>query len=213
MSRDQGFRTADIDVGLLADPKVRRLARRLKDPAAMNAAVVTYLSVLLASWDDGERICAEDVAPGWMDELDTSDLEAEGLLDAEGRIPERAWANWYGPAIERRLIGQRGAIFGGLRRQGLSVEEANKEADRRIHPFSLKAQPTNLSLQAQPPTTRPTVRPSPRPRTDEDEGSSGEAAPLDGAPRSPEEETEAKSLYLASLPERDARRRPLGLAR
>lgn len=102
MSRDQGFTTADVHVGLLDDPKVRKLWRRLKDPAAMDAAIVTYLAVLLGSWAAGERVTAEDVAPLWAGDLDLSALQHVGLLDPEGRIPEHAWSSWFGTADERR---------------------------------------------------------------------------------------------------------------
>src|SRR5688500_17359274 len=48
-TRDDGFARADIDVGLLSDPKMRRLARRLPDEGAFASAVVAYVSTLLES--------------------------------------------------------------------------------------------------------------------------------------------------------------------
>ena len=154
MSRELQFDRADIDTGLFNDVKVRRLHRRLKDPHAINAAIVTYVAVVLASWDAHERVTAEDAAPPWMLDPVIDPLVEVGLLDREGRIPAHAWLAWFGPAVDRRLTSQRKAMFGGLRRQGLSTEAANREADRRIAEvraaYCLKAEPSRSSLRGQP---------------------------------------------------------------
>ena len=74
MSRDDGFTRADIDVGLLDDPKVRRLIRSIKDESLVARCIVAYTAVVLASWDRGERISLEGDHPrrdrgrlGWAD--------------------------------------------------------------------------------------------------------------------------------------------------
>lgn len=105
MSRDAGFPIADLDAGLLADPKVVALARRLKDPRQTAAHVALYAAVILESWASGERATLDAAAPAWwLDDLDDvlANLQAVGLLDSEGRVPEHAWDSWYMPAAERR---------------------------------------------------------------------------------------------------------------
>jgi hypothetical protein len=105
MSRDDGFSIADTDTGMLADPKVLALARRLRDPLKTGAAIALYDAVRLASWKAGERLTLDETVPGWwLDPVDdlAAALVAAGLLDDEHRIPGRAWDNWYGPARDRR---------------------------------------------------------------------------------------------------------------
>lgn len=104
MSRD-GFAIADVDTGIMADPKILCLARRLRDSAATMAAVGLYHAVVLASWKAGERVTLEDSAPAWwLDPIDepAAALVAVGLLDDEHRIPEHAWDGWFAPARDRR---------------------------------------------------------------------------------------------------------------
>lgn len=105
MSRDDGFAIADTDTGLMADPKVLALARRLRDSTRTGAALALYDAVRLASWKAGERLTLDETVPGWW--LDPYDDLADALvevnlLDDERRIPERAWEGWYGPAFDRR---------------------------------------------------------------------------------------------------------------
>lgn len=223
MSRYGGFPNADVDVGLLDDSKVRKLARRLDDPAAINAAVVSFIAVLLASWEAGERVSSEEATPAWMDRPEIKDLVSVGLLDDDGRIPEHAWENWYRPAHERRLMGIRRSIFAGLRRQGFSIEAANAEADRRVQLSSLKAQPRSLStssLKAHPPTVRPSDRPTDRSEEEEEEAASvgqRESAPPDAAYGSGgldmdhlhEAPLETLRGFLHGLSRKDARYRPI----
>jgi hypothetical protein len=135
VSRDQGFRNADIDTGLMADPKVVALSRRLRDPVRTMAAVGLYEAVCLASWADGRRLTLEESAPAWwaqpVDEL-AAHLVAVNLLDGEHRIPTKSWRNWISPALDRLLQKRRTSIFGGLVSHGMEHESANREADRRI---------------------------------------------------------------------------------
>lgn len=103
MSRNEGFAVADVATAKHTDPKFKALWRLLRDEAAMNAAVVLYESVQLASWQHGERIHAEDAAPAWLTDIDgpVAALNQVGLLDS-GYIPERAWTAWFGAASDRR---------------------------------------------------------------------------------------------------------------
>jgi hypothetical protein len=104
MSRDEGFPHADVATAKHNDPKFRALWRNLRNEAAMNAAVVLYEAVQLASWQHGERVTAEDAAPSWMTEIEqpAKALVKAGLLDREQRIPVHAWEHWFGPPRERR---------------------------------------------------------------------------------------------------------------
>jgi hypothetical protein len=125
MTRDEGFRTADVDTGLLDDPKMRALWRSLRDPAAMSRAVVAYLAAVLSSWRTGERVTAEDAAPLWS-EPDPDVLDAmttAGLLDAEHRIPAHVWTSWYEPAAERQQNFRASNRLGGLRAKGTRTRE------------------------------------------------------------------------------------------
>lgn len=135
MTRDQGFRNADVDTGLMADLKVVALSRRLRDPVRTMAAVGLYVSVCLASWAEGRRLTVEESAPAWwfesVDDL-AAHLVAVDLLDIEHRIPAKSWRNWISPALDRLLNKRRTSIFGGLVSHGMDHETANKEADRRI---------------------------------------------------------------------------------
>lgn len=162
MSRD-GFPVADIDVGLLSDPKVAALARRLRRAQRVAAALLLYQATVLASWRAGRRVSLVDALPAWWlepwEELARSLIDVE-LLDEGGLIPDHAWAAWFGPALERRLAIRRAAIYGGLVRSGRSSEDANAEADRRIDAervrlgfpsrLSPKPEPGTPSLEAEP---------------------------------------------------------------
>jgi hypothetical protein len=104
MSREaRRFRNADVDTGLIDDPKLRRLVRGSGDEGTAARAIVGYIATLLTSWDQGDRVSLEDAAPAWLTDLD--DLRARlaeaGLLDSDGRIVEHAWASWYAPAATR----------------------------------------------------------------------------------------------------------------
>ena len=126
-----GFPTADIDVGLFDDPKVRRLARRVGDPVRTLAALSVYISVVLESWRRGERATATDASPAWVPDADldgiVNALADVGLLDAEGFLPEAAFEGWFRPAQrrreERREAGRRGGFrtAAGRRRDGFAV--------------------------------------------------------------------------------------------
>ncbi len=116
MSRDDGFRIADVDVGILDDPKVRQLVRATRDEGLVSRCLVGYLACVTSSWGRGERVGLQDAAPLWLtnlEELGTHLAEA-GLLDADARVPQAAWNRWFGPAVGRRQKRQRAGRKGGL---------------------------------------------------------------------------------------------------
>ncbi len=168
MSRDDGFKVADIDTGLPADPKVVALARRLRGGIRTAAAMGLHEALLLASWRLGERVTIDEALPAWFLD-DPGDLVAAlrdvRLIDAEGRIPERAWAGWFGPALDRRFGNDFGRVVGGLVAHGMPREEAVVEARRRqteirerlLGPASQPGSITRL------PSVRSFVRPSVQP--------------------------------------------------
>lgn len=117
MSRD-GFSIADIDSNLMADPKVVALARSLRDPQVVLAAVGVYLATLLASWRSGERTTADEALPAWVLDVEPfgpliAALQSADLLDADGRPPQDAWEGWFGPAYARRAGYRKAAAAGG----------------------------------------------------------------------------------------------------
>jgi hypothetical protein len=148
MSRDDGFAIADVDTGFFADPKVVALARRLRDPVQTAAHLALYLALVLGSWGAGARITFDEAVPAWLlgpvDEL-RSNLAAVGLIDADGRIPKRAWTSWYLPAHTRREArresGRLGGTVSGTHRRKTSGEP---------------------SVEQRPTDARPTLNPSAR---------------------------------------------------
>lgn len=103
MSRDQGFRHADLDVTILDDPKVRALVRSANDEAIAARCLVGYLALITSSWSRGERVSLEDAAPLWLTDLDElrGHLAAAALIDDAARIPDHAWSSWFIPAADR----------------------------------------------------------------------------------------------------------------
>ncbi len=108
MSRGDGLGHADIDVGLLRDPKIRQLIRSTKDEGLIARCLIAYQAVVLASWEYGARVSLEDAWPLWMSGLeDIGDrLIAVGLLGDDRRIPPKPWDAWYGVAVTRRELGR-----------------------------------------------------------------------------------------------------------
>lgn len=118
MSRDDGFRNADIDVGMFADPKVVALVRRVRDPQRAAAHLTLYLALVLQCWNEGARLTFDETLPAWwLEGADDArrDLTDVGLIDHEGRIPVRSWASWFGVAWERREKRRASGAEGGRR--------------------------------------------------------------------------------------------------
>lgn len=164
MPRDEGFAVADTATDKLDDPKFRRLWRTLKDPAAMNAAVVLHEAVTLKSWLVGERVCAEDAAPFWMLDVDETmgQLQSVGLLDRAGRLPSKSWDSWITPARARRQRSRDNGNLGGRPPKNPQVPNP-KPSD---NPQVTEPEPTaNPQGNLEKPTTvrpsdRPTIQPS-----------------------------------------------------
>lgn len=54
MSRAKGFANADLDVGFLDDPKVRKLYRATQDESLVARAIVGYIAVVTIRRYDGQ---------------------------------------------------------------------------------------------------------------------------------------------------------------
>jgi hypothetical protein len=117
VSRSGGFLRADISVALLRDPKVRRVrAMRGGD-----TAVLTYLGIVLASWEAGERLTAAEAG----ESARLTYLLEVGMLDAELRVPENVWEDWFGPAERRREARAEAGRLGGLAKASHAVASSN----------------------------------------------------------------------------------------
>lgn len=165
--KPDGFPTADVDVGLLADDRVLDAVER-----SGSRTLVAYLAVLTTSWARGERVQLatairrtsaiyrlEEV----LDEL-LATLVDVGLLDADGRIPATTWASWYGAAAGRRQLrreaGRRGGMAKAARRASSSdargpgrTNGASSASDAR----ALPGEDASEALATLYPTDRPSV--------------------------------------------------------
>jgi hypothetical protein len=119
MSRDGGFTRADVDTGMLDDPKFRKLGQL--HPDLFVSSVVAYLAVLLASWRAGNRAALDEAWPLLLaaDPAVADALREVRLLDARQRIPARVWRSWFQPAFERREKRRENASAGGRAAHGL----------------------------------------------------------------------------------------------
>ena len=153
MTRPDGFQIADIDVGLLSDPKVRRLWRLLRDQGLMCEALMLFVSTLLESWSSGCRVAVDEAMPMWLEPSDgvLEALRKADLLTPDGRVSESGWVAWFGPASARREQRREAGRAGGLARPRLSDAQA-----------PLEQQPSAAVAPANP-TVLPSVTPSVRP--------------------------------------------------
>ena len=76
MSRGDGFAIADVDVGFYQDTAIKRVART--HPDLFPVAVAGYIGILLASWQQGRRVCAVD---GWPEILPYSQAAIDALKE------------------------------------------------------------------------------------------------------------------------------------
>lgn len=139
MSRDDGFAIADIDTGLLADPKIVALARRLRDPVQTAAHVALYVGLILESWGAGERLTFDAALPAWWLEdagAIRANLAGVGLIDESGRLPDHAWTGWYEPARNRREARRAAGSKGG------QTKPRSSNAPTSLKPRSSDAQAT-----------------------------------------------------------------------
>lgn len=140
MSRDDGFRIADLDVSFLEDPKFRSLIRSTRDEATIARCVAAYVAVLTASWETAERVPLAEAAPLWLTGLDdlTARMAAVGLLDADGRISELAWINWFYPAARRRDDRRIEGAVNGLVAHGTPRDKAESIVRQKVARGGLK---------------------------------------------------------------------------
>ena len=99
MPRSQGFARGDLDTAFPLDDKFLDLRGRLSSERYY-AATGVYFHVVAACWREAERKIALRVVPdgdGLIDEL-----IAVGLLDPDGRVPNRAFVNHIGRARRQR---------------------------------------------------------------------------------------------------------------
>jgi len=156
-----GMERADVDVALMADPKVVALARKLRDESRTMNAVGLYVSTVLASWQAGERLTLDEAVPAWWmgewDALALALVEAR-LLDGERRVPEHVWEGWYEPAAARRAkfrdLGARGGRKSAEGRSGAGPDApagggpgggagGDRTPNRTVKPNQPTIQPTN----------------------------------------------------------------------
>jgi hypothetical protein len=208
-SRDSGLLRADIDVGLLLDPKFVRLLRLMPDNGERAITVLVYVQTLLASWREGRRMTAVEAEALWeVTPERMAVLHTLGLLDAQGRVPKHAWERWFEPARARISRRREAGRLAGLR----SGEVRSRKAafgGRTAKP-SLNGRSTNVQR------SRTITEPSQPPPPTVAGGGSGGAGPVEGPPRPPvnmshldRASTEAIETMLAGLAERDGRRRAL----
>jgi hypothetical protein len=152
VSRDAGFRVADLDPHYLDDPKWRKLLRRLDgDVHTLNAAVVLHVALIARSWGSGERLAPDEALPYWSEpDPDLIRAMAEvGLVDADGRLPEATWLNWTRAAVQRQATRQFEGKVGGLVAHGLPRDEAIRRAEAELRmaaPPSVKPRPPSTPL-------------------------------------------------------------------
>lgn len=99
MTRAQGFARGDIDTAFPLDDKFLDLRGRLTVERYYAAAGV-YFHIVAATWREAERKAGLRITPDATDSL--ADLIAVGLLDADGRVPNRAFTNFIGRARRQR---------------------------------------------------------------------------------------------------------------
>jgi DNA modification methylase len=100
MSR--GFQLANVDVGILQDPKMVRLTKLVRDDGECAITILVYEQTMFESWRVGERVTAAEAEILWEPtQARVVVLKKVGLLDDEGRVTESAWEKYYGAALAR----------------------------------------------------------------------------------------------------------------
>jgi hypothetical protein len=153
MARDDGFAIADVSTAIIHDTKFGSLYRVLKDPGQQARAFTIYVATVTGSWAAGQQVTADDVIPWWMDDPAPAlaGLVQVGLLDADHRIPDHAWASWFGPAWERREAKREGGRRGGQASWQVRSEGKPKHSSSRpsgeLNPSDPSARPSDPSLE------------------------------------------------------------------
>jgi hypothetical protein len=102
MSRD-GFTRMDVDTRWAYHRKARRLQRLY--PTDWPTYMAAFWALLGEAWIAMSRDLTLDDAwvpaiPCTLEEAQAA-LTAAGFLDPDGRVPDRSWDDWFGPAYER----------------------------------------------------------------------------------------------------------------
>lgn len=97
MSSRDGFARMDMDVGYDSDPKTVAYARLNRDHVRTACGLELHQATMRASWKADRRLTLIEAAPAWW--LDdpaefVAGLQAVGMLDDDGRIPEHAFVAW-----------------------------------------------------------------------------------------------------------------------
>lgn len=101
MARAQGFGRGDLDPAFPLDDKFLDLRGRLS-PERYYAASGVYFHAAAAAWRNAERKAAAKTCPDAGDLI--AELQAVGLLDAEGCLPRRAYLHTIGRALRARKV-------------------------------------------------------------------------------------------------------------
>jgi len=99
MPRSQGFARGDLDAAFPLDDKFLALRGRVS-VARYYEATGIYFHLAAACWREAERKTADKVGPDAGEAV--ADLIAVGLLDADGSVTKRAFANTVGRAKRQR---------------------------------------------------------------------------------------------------------------
>lgn len=99
MARAQGFARGDLDAAFPLDDKFLALKGRVSAERYYEATGI-YFHVAAASWREAERKPVSKVCPDAGEA--TADLVAVGLLDTDGCVTRRAFANTVGRAKRQR---------------------------------------------------------------------------------------------------------------
>lgn len=139
----------DVDTKLLYHRRIRSLQRQ--HPADWPAYLVAYLGLLGEAWSSLSRdVTLEDAwCPALQCDLDAARaaLEGVGLVDDEGRVPEEAWGDWFGPVEER--IARMSALgkAGAAKRYGVRHADGMPQASHGDAPHQPASQPATPASQ------------------------------------------------------------------
>ena len=97
----QGFLLANIDVGLLTDPKLLRLGELVPDEGERACTIVVYLQTVLQSWHDGQRLTVEEAEGSGSPPLSASSALAAMAHRRRAPRSQLGVEHYYVPALER----------------------------------------------------------------------------------------------------------------
>lgn len=141
----QGFSIMDVSTTVLDDEKFQRLGFYSPDHYA--PAVVGFVATLARSWRKGRRVTVQDAWPVYrpFDQLAVDALIHVHLLDKTGRIPAKAWREWFEEARSRR---------DETRARWRKDKQNERERQRGVRTDSVPDQHYRPSVPAEPSVTR-----------------------------------------------------------